>query len=41
MACAAGAGRAIGVLSGVGTEADLAEADIVLGSVAELRSTPA
>jgi phosphoglycolate phosphatase len=41
MACAAGAGRAIGVLSGVGMEADLAEADIVLGSVAELRSTPA
>jgi phosphoglycolate phosphatase-like HAD superfamily hydrolase len=41
MARAAGAGRAIGVLTGVGTEADLAAADVVLESVAELRSTPA
>jgi phosphoglycolate phosphatase len=36
MARAAGAGRVIGVLSGVGTAADLAAADVVLGSVAEL-----
>jgi phosphoglycolate phosphatase len=41
MARAAGAGRVIGVLTGVGNAADLAEADIVLGSVAELRTTPA
>ena len=38
MARAAGAGRVVGVLSGVGTAADLAAADIVLGSVAELLS---
>jgi len=38
MARAAGAGLAIGVLSGVGTARDLAEADHVLGSVAELLS---
>ena len=36
MARAAGAGRVVGVLSGVGTAADLAAADVVLGSVAEL-----
>jgi phosphoglycolate phosphatase len=36
MARAAGAGLVVGVLSGVGTAADLAEADHVLGSVAEL-----
>ena len=36
MARAAGAGVAIGVLSGVGTAADLAEADHLLESVAEL-----
>jgi len=41
MARAAGAGRVAGVLTGVGTAADLAEADVVLGSIAELRSTPA
>jgi phosphoglycolate phosphatase len=41
MARAAGAGRVIGVLTGVGTAADLAEADVVLGSVAELRPSPA
>jgi phosphoglycolate phosphatase-like HAD superfamily hydrolase len=41
MARAAGAGRVVGVLTGVGSAADLAEADVVLGSVAELRSTPA
>ena len=41
MARAAGAGRVVGVLTGVGTAADLAEADVVLGSIAELRSTPA
>jgi phosphoglycolate phosphatase len=40
MARAAGAGRIVGVLTGVGTAADLAAADIVLGSVGELRSTP-
>jgi phosphoglycolate phosphatase len=38
MARAAGAGRMIGVLSGIGTRTDLAGADVVLGSVAELRS---
>jgi phosphoglycolate phosphatase-like HAD superfamily hydrolase len=36
MARAAGAGRAIGVLSGVGSAADLANADVVLATVAEL-----
>ena len=36
MARAAGAGRVVGVLSGVGTADDLADADIVLRSVAEL-----
>ena len=36
MARAAGAGLVVGVLSGVGTAADLAAADVVLGSVAEL-----
>jgi phosphoglycolate phosphatase len=36
MARAAGAGLVVGVLSGVGTATDLAEADVVLGSVAEL-----
>lgn len=36
MARAAGAGRVVGVLSGVGTKADLASADVVLGSIAEL-----
>jgi phosphoglycolate phosphatase len=36
MARAAGAGRVVGVLSGVGTAVDLAAADVVLGSVAEL-----
>jgi len=41
MARAAGAGRVVGVLTGVGTAADLAEADVVLGSIAELRSTRA
>ena len=40
MARAAGAGRVVGVLTGVGTAADLAEADVVLESIAELRSTP-
>lgn len=38
MARAAGAGRVVGVLSGVGTRADLGGADVVLGSIAELRS---
>jgi phosphoglycolate phosphatase len=38
MARAAGAGRVVGVLTGVGTAADLAAADVVLGSVAELRT---
>ena len=36
MARTAGAGLVVGVLSGVGTAADLAAADVVLGSVAEL-----
>ena len=36
MARAAGAGRAVGVLTGVGTRATLASADIVLHSVADL-----
>ena len=36
MARAAGAGRVVGVLTGVGTAADLAGADVILGSVAEL-----
>jgi phosphoglycolate phosphatase len=36
MARAAGAGRVVGVLSGVGTSADLVGADVVLGSVADL-----
>lgn len=36
MARSAGAGRAVGVLTGVGTRADLASADVVLQSVAEL-----
>ena len=36
MARAAGAGRVIGVLSGVGSATDLATADVVLASVAEL-----
>jgi phosphoglycolate phosphatase len=36
MARAAGAGRVIGVLTGVGAAADLATADLVLESVAEL-----
>jgi phosphoglycolate phosphatase-like HAD superfamily hydrolase len=35
MARAADAGRVIGVMTGVGSEADLATADLVLGSVAE------
>ena len=39
MARAAGAGRVVGVLTGVGTAADLAAADVVLGSVAELSPT--
>jgi phosphoglycolate phosphatase-like HAD superfamily hydrolase len=41
MARAAGAGRAIGVLTGVGSATDLAAADVVLESIAELRPTPA
>jgi phosphoglycolate phosphatase len=41
MARAAGAGRVIGVLTGVGSPADLSDADVVVESVAELRSTPA
>lgn len=41
MARAAGAGRVIGVLTGVGTRVDLAGADVVLRSVAALRSTGA
>ncbi len=41
MGRASGAGRVVGVLSGLGSAADLAGADIVLGSVTELRSTPA
>jgi phosphoglycolate phosphatase len=36
MASAAGAGLVVGVLSGVGSAADLAGADVVLGSVADL-----
>jgi phosphoglycolate phosphatase len=36
MARAAGAGRVFGVLTGVGTRQDLADADVVLGSVGEL-----
>ena len=36
MARAAGAARVFGVLTGIGTSADLAGADVVLGSVAEL-----
>ncbi len=36
MARAAGAGRVIGVLSGVGTAEDLADADVVLRSIADL-----
>jgi phosphoglycolate phosphatase len=36
MGRAAGAGQVIGVLSGVGVAADLATADLVLGSVAEM-----
>ncbi len=36
MARAAGAGRVIGVRSGVGTEADLAAADAIIDSVSEL-----
>jgi phosphoglycolate phosphatase-like HAD superfamily hydrolase len=36
MARAAGVRRVVGVLSGVGTAADLTAADVVLGSVAEL-----
>jgi phosphoglycolate phosphatase len=36
MARSAGAGRVVGVLTGVGTSADLASADVVLQSVAEL-----
>jgi len=36
MARSAGAGRVVGVLSGVGTAADLTAADVVLGSVAGL-----
>ena len=36
MARAAGAGRVIGVLTGVGAREDLADADVVLGSVGEL-----
>jgi hypothetical protein len=39
MARAAGAALVVGVLSGVGTAADLAAADIVLGSVAGLLQT--
>jgi len=38
MARAAGAGRVVGVLTGVGAAADLSAADVVLQSVAELRS---
>jgi phosphoglycolate phosphatase-like HAD superfamily hydrolase len=36
MARAAGAGRVIGVRSGVGSEADLAVADVIIDSVASL-----
>lgn len=36
MARSAGAGRVVGVLTGVGTRADLASADVILRSVAEL-----
>lgn len=36
MARAAGAGRVVGVLTGVGTAADLGGADVLLGSIAEL-----
>ena len=36
MARSAGAGRVVGVVTGVGTRADLADADFVLRSVAEL-----
>ena len=39
MARAAGAGLVVGVRSGVGAAADLAAADVVIGSVGELRST--
>jgi phosphoglycolate phosphatase len=38
MARAAGARPRVGVLSGIGTRADLGAADVVLGSIAELRS---
>ncbi len=38
MARAAGAGLVVGVLTGVGTAAELAAADVVIASVAELRS---
>ena len=38
MARAAGAGLVVGVRSGVGTAADLAAADVLLGSVAELQA---
>ena len=41
MARSAGAGLVVGVLSGVGTAADLAAADVVLGSVAQLIGPPA
>jgi phosphoglycolate phosphatase-like HAD superfamily hydrolase len=36
MARSAGAGRVIGVRSGVGSEEDLAAADVVIDSVADL-----
>jgi HAD superfamily hydrolase (TIGR01549 family) len=36
MARAAGAGRAVGVRSGVGSEADLAAADVVIDSIGQL-----
>jgi phosphoglycolate phosphatase len=40
MGRAAGAGRVIGVLSGVASATELAAADIILGSVAELLAQP-
>ncbi len=40
MARAAGAGRVVGVLTGVGTAEDLGAADVVLASIAELLAPP-
>jgi phosphoglycolate phosphatase len=40
MARAAGAGLVVGVLTGVGTAADLAAADVVIASVGDLQSNP-